>query len=144
MVKYMPSDIIHDCLDTLIALLRQAGVHPEPAVRGEAERRLREQWGGDTAYIGKTSADSLQQRSARDKAILRDWAHGLHIPALARRYNLAERTIRHIVRLQAEIPATVALSHCRDLAQDAGNESNGDIASQPHRRRQPKAAVRAA
>jgi Mor family transcriptional regulator len=140
----MNTDIIHDCLDTLITLLRQSGVHPEPALRGEAERRLRLAWGGDTAYIGKTSADSLQQRSARDKAILRDWSHGMHIPALALRYHLAERTIRHIVRLQSETPATVALSDCRDMVDHRANESNGDIASQPNRRRQPKAAVRAA
>jgi hypothetical protein len=156
----MPSDIIHDTLDTLITLLRETGARASPTLRleveklalecrGEAEKRVRSSWGGEKVYIGKTHSLGIQAASARNKEILLRWNRGEHISFLCRHFGLSERRIQEILQQhRADQPANapgaaVCLIDRAERRQDMP-DANREPAEPPVRRRQPRAAVRAA
>jgi hypothetical protein len=93
----MQNDIIIDTLDTLVALLQRNGGVYLPAHRSEAERIARAAWGGDRPYVAKVGESQHQAISERDRAIVREYRRGAHLPLLARRHGLSLRRVQEIV-----------------------------------------------
>lgn len=90
-------DVLTAALREIADLLTKKGFEFHPQEQSQVETRLRQIFGGDRCYIGKTSADAIRHQSNRDRAILRDWRHGEHIPVLARRYGLSPRRVQQLV-----------------------------------------------
>jgi Mor family transcriptional regulator len=119
------SSLIRECAD----LLQGAGIEFRPHQQSTVESRLREMFGGDRVYIGKTSADAVRHKSTRDRLIVRDWQHGEHIPVLVRRYGLSERRVYEILQLHGvRDSAEVCLTDRSQAKDDANNEPIRDVA----------------
>lgn len=68
--------------------------HEDPAAIIGA---LQAEWGGDRPYIRKMNEAARNERSLRDRAIVRDHQRGESAALLARRYGICERRVRQIV-----------------------------------------------
>lgn len=129
------ADVLSAAIRQIADLLQQQGFEFRPQQQIAVESKLREMFGGERVYIGKTSVDAIQHVSQRDRAILRDWRHGEHVPVLARRYGLSDRHIRRIVQpdlTQADMPC---LTDVRDTVNTADNEPVRQPSAKVQRRR---------
>lgn len=61
------------------------------------EARIRQEFGGERPYIGKTRDHARAERSQRDERIRAEHNRGDHAELLARRHHLTVRRIRQIV-----------------------------------------------
>ena len=91
-VLYVPdeNDIVADMLAVVLELWPEL---PADKLQ-QAERQIRERWGGDRPYIAIRQGDG---RSARNEAIRRDHRNGERIPLLMRRYDLSRSRINEIL-----------------------------------------------
>lgn len=64
----------------------------------EIEKQIRDEWGGDRPYIGKTLADGEDWRSARDRAIIADLERGERPLLVSRRYHISRIQVWRIWR----------------------------------------------
>lgn len=84
------SDVVAYMLDCWLALAPRTSAAMLQAV----ERQVRENFGGDKAWIFGVYAQSLQERNAK---IRQDHAKGERIELLMRRYELSKRRLFQIV-----------------------------------------------
>lgn len=70
---------------------------PEDVV-ADIETAVRRDWGGDRPYVRKIGESSLQARTRREQSIRADYKRGVHVAALARKWELSIRRVQQIVR----------------------------------------------
>lgn len=127
-------DVLTAALREISELLNEQGFEFHPQDQSRVEGRLRQMFGGERVYIGKTRAEDIRHVSLRDRAILRDWQHGEHVPVLARRYGLSDRHIRRIV--QPDLEADMGcLTDVRVAVNTADNEPVRQPPAKTQRRR---------
>lgn len=93
-----PEDIVRDIIDRLHAAFADGKPLADAEFWLHVEAEIRHDWGGDRPYIAKTGEATIEYKSRRDKAIIRDHRNGEHVRFLARRYGISERRIQQIVR----------------------------------------------
>jgi|GEM_PF-1701249 len=77
--------------DDFLASLVAAGVTPEQIEVIQAE------WGGDRPYIRKAGEAARNERSLRDRAIVRDHQRGESHAFIARRYGISRSRVTQIL-----------------------------------------------
>lgn len=90
-------EFVADLEQRIIENLARVGVSREVAgmVAVEIGQGVARDWAGEQLYIGK--AGERMARSARDRAIIRDFKAGECVQFLARRYQLTGRRIWQII-----------------------------------------------
>ena len=91
-VPYVPDE--NDIVADMLAVVRELWPELPPEKLQQAERHIRERWGGDRPYIAMRAGDG---RSVRNDAIRRDHLAGERIPLLMRRYDLSRSRINEIL-----------------------------------------------
>lgn len=93
-------DIIRDILNRVQqSLLDGLGVSDQVAdILNCVDREVRHEYGGERAYIAKTSESTVIESAQRNNAIRRAWKNGEPISLLSQRHGLSRRMIYKIVR----------------------------------------------
>ena len=92
------TDFIIDIKTRLLEQAADLGISKETAamlaacVDGAAK-----DYAGDRVYIGKTTTETRQQMTRRDRSVLRDHQAGERVALIARRYGITERRVRMII-----------------------------------------------
>jgi Mor family transcriptional regulator len=132
-------DLLCQLLREVADVLQQRGIEFRPQEQSAVESALRRAVGGDRVYIGKTSVDAIREVSNRDRAILRDWQRGDHVPVLARRYGISTRRVQQLLKIETR--ETVCLNDFARGAESVDNEPVREPAAQPVRRRHARPDV---
>ena len=93
--EVLPVNNLEWAKDVTMEMLPEAHRKFAEVIGVEATVKLCATWGGGTPYI--PIADTLYT-VVRDGMIRREFARGISVPHLARRYDLTERTVQRIVQ----------------------------------------------
>lgn len=88
----MPAvDILEDYAARILDAARNNGGTLDEAAVQRVSDAIRHEYAGERLTIGKTSAKSLRDISARNRAMYADYRRGVHVPALMRKYGITSR-----------------------------------------------------
>lgn len=90
----LPDDIVRDVLHRVIARIGDVPAN----IPLEVEAEIRRDWGGDRPYIAKAGEAGRVQRSLREGAIRAEHQRGVHVNALARKWDISIRQVQRILK----------------------------------------------
>lgn len=89
-----PDDIVRDVLARVVSRLGDVPAN----IPMEVEAEIRRDWGGDRPYIAKAGEAGRAERGRREQAIRGDHQRGVHVNALARKWNISIRQVQRILK----------------------------------------------
>ena len=89
-------DILNDVCERLV----RAGV-PKDVVEPVIDE-VREDYGGDKAWVAQYSERVRERLNARNMQLYRDWQRGERIEYLARKYNISKKRVYAIISMVRE------------------------------------------
>lgn len=92
------TDFIIDIKTRLLEQAAELGISKQTAaLLAACVDTTAKDYAGDRVYIGKTTAETRQQMSRRDKSVFHDHQAGERVAFIARRYGISERRVRMII-----------------------------------------------
>lgn len=88
----MSCDFVRDILQRILEAAQRDGGFTDALAR-EVEAQIRQDWGGERVYVGKTAEDARIEIGRRNAAILRDLNNGERVGLIARRYRISRRMV---------------------------------------------------
>ncbi|MEW6314643.1 MAG: Mor transcription activator family protein [Pseudomonadota bacterium] len=91
----MSCDFLRDILQRLLEAAQRDGAFTDALAR-DVEAQIRQEWGGERVYIGKTADDARIEIGRRNAAIIRDLNNGERVALISRRYRISRMMVYKI------------------------------------------------